>query len=341
MTKDEILKIPVSRPDLLFKGNDGDQTLYRKLAHQWHPDAAGGDVAVFQHIAALHRTRNEQLLTGAWQGAGLDEYATGGTKSIFRINYLKQRPFELGTCYICRDTVIYVVASKHKTLYDTALTAPKALKFADVRMRKEFERQMPSMPHHVGLFANNALVVHKDPDLIALRDVVAHIGQIPLMHVAWIISRLMGLACYLQYTGIAHGAIDQDTVFISPKSHTIALLGGWWYANRSGDKLSYLPAHSASVWRNLHRGVQVAKRATSALDAALIKTLIRELLGDPGGSLLLRNPNIPKPLALFANATSAARTVEEFAKWEKVREQSFGVRRFTKWELQASDIYGL
>jgi hypothetical protein len=341
MTKNEILKIPVSRPNLIFNGKyDEDKDLYRRLTHEWHPDLEGGDVKVFQHIVALYRERELQIENGTWQGAGLEEYATEGTKGEFLIHYLRQHKFELGTEYICRENIIYVIAAKHRNLYDKAIAATKVLRFVDVRMKDEFQRQLPSIASEVRLFANSALIVHKSPDLIALRDVVSHIGQIPLVHVAWIISRLMGLACYLQYTDIAHGAIDQDTVFIAPQSHTIALLGGWWYANRRGERLSHLPAHSAHVWRNMPHAVQAAKRATSSLDAALIKTLIRELLGDPAGTQLLRNPNIPKPLALFANSSSAHRAVDEFVNWEKAREQSFGVRRFTKWNLRASDIYG-
>lgn len=340
MTKEDILKIPLSRPDLLFRGNDKDVFFYRALAHQWHPDRAGGDIKVFQHVTALYRELEEQLTKGGWQGAGSCEYATVGSKGEFHVHFLRHRRFELGSCYICRTSVLYVIEAKHKMLYDKALSFMKSFKFVDVRMKEEMERYLPTVTREVALYANNAVILRKDSDLIALRDVVAHLEQIPLVHVAWIISRLMGLACYLQYAGIAHGAIDQHTLFISPQRHVVALLGGWWYARKAGEKLSHLPAHSARVWRRLPHAVRVSKRATTLLDRELIRTVIRELLGDAGGAKLLHDGKTPKPLAVWLSG-GARDAVADFRNWEKVREQSFGERRFTKWQLQASDIYGL
>lgn len=341
MTNDDILKIPVLRPDLLFHGDDKDKELYRKLAHDWHPDREGGDLKTFQHLVALYREREQQLLQGGWQGAGTRIYEEhhGPRVRTLSIKYLRQRPFELGQMYICRSTVIYVLDPVHAELFKRGESSMH-FKFVDVRMEEEMKRYLPQVLSHFETKEGLALLVRKDSDLIALRDVVAHLGEIPLVHVAWIISRLMGLACYLQYAGIAHGAIDQDTLFISPQRHVVALLGGWWYAHNAGEKFSYLPAHSARVWRTLHRAIQVSKRANTLLDRELIRTTIRELLGDSGGAKLLHDGKTPKPLSVWLTG-GTKNAVEDFRNWEKVREKSFGERRFTKWQLQASDIYGL
>jgi hypothetical protein len=337
----DILQIPLDRPDLLFTGKDeADKALYRKLAHQWHPDRQDGKGEVFQQIAALYRERQVQLDNGTWQGSGFTEYVTEAKpRRTFRINYLRQHPFELGICYICRDTVMYVVEAKHRVLYENALQAFKSFKYANDKMKAEIGRYLPTIVHEEKLSGSYMMAVSKPPDFVSVADLAAHVKRIPNVHIAWIISRLMNLSCYLQYTNIAHGDINQETLFVSPSTHSGMLLGGWWYARQRGASLSYLPQHSAKIWRTLPHAVQSKKQATSKLDHELIRAMARELLGDAGGTSLLRNPEIPKPLALWLNATGTGSAVTDFGAWAKVRESSLGERRFTKFDIAASDIY--
>ena len=101
------------------------------------------------------------------------------------------------------------------------------LRFADGRMAAQLQ---PGLPEIAARFETAdrlalALVLRKAPDLLLLSDVLAHFnGRMDARQVAWIISSLLNLACYLDYARLAHNAILTDAVFISPPRHSSALL---------------------------------------------------------------------------------------------------------------------
>ena len=347
MLASEILGVPVDRPERLFSGDaDADLKLFRKLQAEWHPDRHGGSAEAteaFQRVNALWNARNDRLIHNKqeWRGGGTCSLELPGQQAL-AIHFVRRRTFELGTQYICRNTLIYTSdgTALSKKLFAQALQTINVLRYADDRMRKEFARYLPVVKSYLpDTRPGPTLVLEKTSELIALRDLLEFAdGKLDGKHVAWILSCLHNLLCYLQWAGLTHNAIDLDTYFISPEHHAGVLLGGWWYACQRKATLQHLPARSAELWFSLPSSITKLKQARHRLDRESIRCIGRELLGDSGGTKLLHDPSVPGPLARWVSLPSGKDALSDYKQWERVRE-SIGKRAFTKLEVTAEQVY--
>jgi hypothetical protein len=156
-------------------------------------------------------------------------------------------------------------------------------------------------------------------------------------HVAWVMSRLLSIACFLQINGQTHNGIAADAVFVSPAMHTALLAGGWWYAARENTALKGLPGTALD---NVPHDVLSSGRATRRVDLELIRAVGRDLLGDPTGSLILRDKKVPKPMAHWLTNSTSGDAFEDFREWsDDVLKSSFGARRFVELKVSFSDVY--
>ncbi len=337
LTGDELLAIPLDQPERLFT-RTGLRDEYRALAKRWHPDIAGiPSDAVFAHVTALYERAEQKLAAGSWDGPGrLELVATDGIR--YRFRYRSLRPFELGQMLIADSVIAYLVDPSQRDLFDRAAAMIAGFRFADATMRVEMS---PCLPEIAACFETGdgrhlVLVVRKNADLLPLGDALAHFGgKLPPRHVAWILSSLFNLACWLDWTGLSHNAIAADTVFLSPRRHHCALLGGWWYAARTGSKLAALPDWSAAA---LPPSVLGAGRADPRIDGTLLRLLARELLGSAIGSRLAADPAIPAPLAAWLRLAAEGDAVADYAAWRAVLQASFGPRRFVPLRLTVDDL---
>jgi hypothetical protein len=248
--------------------------------------------------------------------------------------------------FILRTGVVYVSdgSDTSRQLFSNAVKTIEKLDYANDKLHREFSRLMPSIKWFIPACTLNgvtapAILIEKQPEVISLRDLLDHVGgKLDTRHVTWILTRLHSLLCYLQTAGITHNAIDLDSCFLSPENHSILLYGGWWYAKRHKEPLQFLPARSAQLWRTLPKTIIDEKRARHALDRASVRLLGRELLGDAGGTKLLHDSSIPKPLATWVSIPSGKNAITDFQQWEVVREQ-LGPRVFTPLDADASVVY--
>jgi hypothetical protein len=181
------------------------------------------------------------------------------------------------------------------------------------------------------------MVTEKSENYFRLADVIEHLGgKVDPKHVAWIISTMLNLHCYLGLIGVVHHHLSPDTYFIHPTDHDGALLGGWWYAMNHGERLIALPARTLNLGPTI---IAADKRAIFRTSAELIRATARELLGDPTG---LRLASMGYPLALidWARGAAGADPFEEYSHWSThVLPRSFGARRFVEMKLSAADVY--
>src|SRR5258707_10974722 len=133
-----------------------------------------------------------------------------------------------------------------------------------------------------------------------------------------------------------HGGIGPHSVFLSPKAHSVALLGGWWYATPIGAKLAALPERALRV---LPPVVADSKIAAGAIDLELIRLTGREMLADPSGVKLLREARVPKPFATWLNHPPAANAFADYQSWEAARDAGFGPRRFVELGIDPDAVY--
>lgn len=312
---------------------------WRELAKEWHPDRNEGNPRaseVFAHVNSLYDAAVERLAKGLWEAEGLLKLKTK-SGSALSVTYFRKLSFELGQMYVGEDHVTYLVDKDHRDLFNNAEAITRNFHYGSERMREEVSRYLPAS---VGLFELSddrlGMRVPKTPDLLLLRDVLAHFGNtIDPKHVAWIQNTLHNLSCYLSWSGMVHHNIGPDTYFVSPEYHSGALLGGWWYAAKKGKKLTQLPKRTFDYlpWK-----ARTRKEAHPQTDLELIQATGRELLGDITG-VRLEKTGVPKQMATWLQAAANGDAVDSYKQWGEVLKQVFGARRFVKMPLTAATLY--
>lgn len=351
---EDILSIPDYEPERIFPADqEGIKALFRKLAGIWHPDrnADPRAASVFNHITGLRDSAYSKLEGGTWHVPGLLQIKQKSGKTA-KISYLKKHDFELGEFYICKDKIVYVVRSDFSDLFENYLQVIRNFSYTNVKIRNQFERQLPKF---VGQFeaadGSRVMVIERDEQMVLLRDLLDYQGgKMDPKHVAWIMSRLHNMTCYLQLEGLAHNAISADTVFvlpkdytfratedqkISPKDHTMSLLGGWWYAAKANQNLLGLPPQTVNY---APRSVLANGQADIRTDHVLIRVTGREILGDITG-VQLTSRGIPKPMADWLVLSGSGDAIKDFEAWGRVLKSSFGERRYVEMRVKSDDIY--
>jgi hypothetical protein len=337
-----LLAIPHDQPERLFDGGVDDlKQAYRLLAMCWHPDrSADPDAqAVFQHVKCLYEQAQDRIGRGERQGrAPLKLSALDG--KTYEINYLRSHRFELGTMYVASSVVAFMLDRAHADLVERAERTIQGLRYADETMRRQIAGHLPAWPFAGAFQTADAYVVvmRKTPDLLLLRDVLDHVkGRLDARHVAWVVSSLLNLCCYFQYAGLTHNALSLDTCFLSPQAHGVAVLGGWWYAARSGEPMLAAPADTMA-WAPY--GLADTKRADIRTDLELVRAIGRALLGDISGVRLARESAAKQEMINWLRLPASDNPIEEYRTWrDQVLHDSFGARRFVELPLTQSDIY--
>jgi len=298
LTAAALLAIPADQPERLFRGSMEDiRKTYRLLAMRWHPDRSEDRSAsqVFQHIARLLALAEERIRLGDGQAHGQLRLAALDGKT-YEINYLRRHPFELGSLYVAGSVAAFVVDRDHADLVQNAERAIAGLDYASEKMRQQIAPHLPAHPFAGAFQTADAyvIVMRKSPGLLLLRDVLDHFGgRLDPRHVAWVVSALLNLCCYFQHAGFTHNALSLDTCFMSPAQHSVAVLGGWWYAARAGERMIAAPA-STLDWAP--HELMATGRADIRTDLEGVRAIGRELLGDIGGSRLAREGGAPQAM---------------------------------------------
>jgi hypothetical protein len=130
--------------------------------------------------------------------------------------------------------------------------------------------------------------------------------------------------------------ISPQTVLVSTPTHSLSILGGWWYSAEFGKKLKSLPP---DIYRLAPRKLLLDKIAHPFLDLESIRACGRAALGDITGNSFRMDKAIPAPMAAYLALPSSNSAVEEYEIWMKVLEDCFGPRKFVKLEVSPDDIY--
>jgi hypothetical protein len=151
------------------------------------------------------------------------------------------------------------------------------------------------------------------------------------------LSSIYNISCYLKCFNICHNAISANNCFVSPKYHSVMLLGGWWYSCRKDDNIVALPKVS---FKTCPPDILNTKIADHRLDLLLIRQLGIYCLGDDTGMDLLTRKDVPKSLTVFLRSSSSGDALKDYSYWQKeVLPNSFGKRRFVEMDVKGSDIF--
>lgn len=334
-----ILAIPISAPERLFT-KDNIKEEFRKFALQWHPDRNKDPKAtdVFAHIQQLHSTAIDFLSKGIWHIPGLYEFSDVNGKA-YRIRYKVAIPYELGTMYVGDTIIAYTVNKSFKSLYMNAVHNIRNFKYSSDNMKNEFSKYLPVIKCEVETKDYYILCLEKTKDVLPLSVVLKYYdGFIDPKHVAWIMSSLHNMLCYLSYTNIVHNDINTNTYFVSPEMHSGLLLGGWWYSANVGGTLKTVPAKTYSYMSNK---AKADKKAEILVDNEMARAVCRLLLGDEQGFKLLSNKDIPVPFVNWLRLPGSGKPIKDYETWSKqVVIDSFGKRRFVEMDIDINSAYG-
>lgn len=336
---DELLAISVDEPEQLFSGNiNSIRSELRLLSSLWHPDRNSDRRAnwVFAHVHDLFDVAIKKLEKGVWVADGELNLWTQDKKH-FRLRFKRRHQFELGELFVGDEYITYLINREYKDLTDNGCLRMDSLRFADARMKDEMSRFLPEVAHRIETCELSAVVIRKPTDFVLLRDVLDHFGgQLDPKHVAWIISALLNLMCYLEWAKLNHNGLSVDTCLIAPQLHETALVGGWWYSATQFAQLSALPELSIEVAPPdiLHR-----RLSDFRIDLELVRHLGLHLLGTRVGARATYS-DIPEPLLDWLSVPSAGSALRDYESWQRVLWESFGERRFTVMPITAQEIYG-
>ena len=329
--------LALREPEQLFSSPDAIAGEFRALAHRWHPDgnslAQAGEV--FAHLASLRDEALRKQRLGLWESREeLRLRSISGSSRVFK--GIARWSCELGQYHLGPDTLVAILDTEWEDFHRNARLLARACVFSDPRMRAAFEESLPRIRETFPLGDGRpVLVLDLAPDLIRLRDLFRYLGhRLDPRHVAWIVSGLLNLACYLQHAGLTHNDLSLDTCFISPQRHSVALPGGWWYGALEGLPLLGLPRRSLALW-------PWARVGEPGLDLELIRALTRELLGDASGQLLPDLGTAPAALWTWARRASSGSARKDYRHWlQDILPASFGSRRFVALEITPDQVHG-
>lgn len=341
LTADFLLGIAHNAPESLFSRDPlAAKRERQRLASLWHPDRNSDPRAteVLQHIQTLFDVAETKRRAGTWETPGLRVF-TAQNGAQFELAYARRHAVDIGTLYVGRMVLAFEIAHANRDLVERAQAQLAGLSYATPEMRAEFARYFPEQLRAVDTTTGTVLVYRKTSDLLLLQDVLDHYkGKMPARHVAWVISRLLNIACYLERQGkVAHNGIGLDSVFISPQHHSAALLGGWWFSTGLGQPLRAI-SRKASLYAP--PDVLAQKVGDARTDLELIKALGRELLGASAGTYLKSDTTVPVALVDWLELSSSLDAVSAFKEWQgRVLLDAFGKRSFEELALTHSDIY--
>ena len=338
MNADQILSIKLTEPERLFEDRYGLPAQFKALAKIWHPDLCRDSraSAVFAHIKALFDSAEKKAAAGEWSPVGkkVFECKDGATRTI---RYKISHRFELGETIYSGKVLAYLIDPAYGDLFGYAGSTIKSLRFSGPAMKAEMEKYLPleiaSFETKSGICVK---VFQKTEDVVMLRDLLDLKTRIEPVHAAWILNGIYNICCYLQWEGLMHGGITTESVFISPKHHSVMLYGGWWYAAKIGGRIRALPK---AVMDICPPDIVREKSASARVDLSAVRAIGREILGDRRGMALTRSKDIHSDIVQFLRLPAGENAQKEYQSWGNVLKSVFGDRRFVEMPVNLGDIY--
>lgn len=323
----EILKAKYAG-DIFDKNNIKQQ--YREYLKFFHPDLHNGEnqyIVATQKINELYKKAIYLIENNKWEKSNnIFINMPNGKKIVARYSYKKD--FELGSFYVCRKNVIYIIKKEFKKFFDN-MNIEKNFENINPTLKQNFDIFIPKVKYKFFDGENYIIIFEKTEDLIPLNVLYEEYNKfIPDKHVAWIISRLSNLCCLFKMARLVHCGIDIENIFVSPENHTLVLFGGWWYTVKINERLIGTTSNIFSCIPIYSKSKKVARED---IDLQSVKMV--------GKFLTKNNTNLPKPFKKWLESGSSTNGVLEFGKWDQALKDSYGERKFVKCNFDYKNFY--
>ncbi len=193
-----------------------------------------------------------------------------------------------------RRSVLFVFPPKRAMLPDRYNRGVSLLQFPPTDSSR-LEASFPRTGQIIPLSDGSVMLAISKPETIFP---LAMFGALTPEHAAWIVSRTENICCVLAFSGLCHGAINEDHLFINPWTHEAALFGGW----------------------------QCTGKGDGRQDLQALRSMILRVMG----------PNLstaPAAFRIFLHSAPRSVAYDDFAAWDKVIETGFGGRRFVQMDV--------
>lgn len=321
--------------DIFKEDIDSINKDYKKFIKIIHPDLNGGDrkfVEATQKLVELHEKAINLINSGRWDEKNVCYFNLINGKKI-KINYIKETFFELGKSYIGKKSVFYFIDNKNYKFFrkykpENILNSGKW----DNRLKNIQSKIENMFPKTVRCYSckNGYLIIQQrksgEIPLPLIKEY--YNNKIPSEHVAWIISRLLNVECYMMATGYLYNGFDINNIYIIPETHEVILHGGFWYTTNIGEKLFGV---SSFVYNNMTENSKKEGISNCEDEFNCIKSIGRNLIG-----LKSKVSRVNCPKALVNYLFSSIKDYNQYSimkEWEDVLTNSFGKRKFVKMNI--------
>jgi hypothetical protein len=293
------------------------------------------------HLTKLYEEGLNRIAQGVWHIPGV-LFVTSIEGKQYNIKYKYRSSFELGTMYVGDSVVVYSIPTEYfSSLHLTDVSSVvKSFKFNSADMKAEFSKYLPNIKTIIKTTTDTLICISKTKDVLPLSVVLKYFDNfVQPEHVAWIMSSLHNMLCYLQYTGIVHNAIDLDNYFISPELHSGLLLGGWWYSVPYESKIVSIPSRT---FKYMSPADISAKRAGYSIDCELARATCRSLLGDEIGSKLALDKRLvgKNEFVNWLRLSGKRDRIKDYRTWKKeILIRAFGKIKFVPMHIDINAAY--
>lgn len=317
--------LEINNPLLLFNTADHKNT-YIKFINKYHPDKhvdkqdwANEITAKVNSLYSNFKEINERV----------------EKSRLSTVDLLFIRPRGVYTEYVYRNKIAFAFEDS-KVLEITRKNIDKHTKFLfsfkNDKMKDEFKKCLP-----VFNLADNIVNVEKSAEDVPLELFLSYSGgKLNDRTVAWIVSRLLNFACYLQYNNLVYGSFTLKNTYINMEKHWLFWPGGWWNCIKEDDKFSMFDSEALSY---IPKSIIKDGYGNKKVDLYIIKSLALKLLGNPMSPD--KTTEIPKAFCNWLMAPPLNNAVEEFQNWDKVLTNSYDKRKFIPINVEPITVYNI
>ena len=311
------------------RSKDELKTQYKALSLKTHPDR-GGSVEQFQQLQDDYKMLQDVIDQGKpWDYNNELSWYDNGTTTRFKYANKVEINGGVGIEYIGKTNLISVIDPNALDLAENAISIMKHLASNLGPTPKIVEQNADLFP--VGMTLKNGSVnytaVRKPIEYFPL-DVALKLIPDTLTspeHVAWCVGRVLHILCTLNYAKIMHGGLHTSSIYVNLDTHELALLSGWFYSRRFGEKLVALPVKSLPYMPDAMKN---DKLASKELDMSCAYRTILDICGVNSPKQLIGK--FPDPFVEFLKFPFRGDPFDLYKEWERVRESSFSKRIFVK-----------